>query len=193
MTESIVDAILQFWFGATDDPTFGQPRDYWFRKDPEFDRTLAESFQPIYERAARGELTPWEAAPHSCLALTIVLDQFPRNLFRNSPQAFATDAQALAVARSAIDRGFDQALLPVQRWFLYLPFEHSEVLADQETSLRLWEGLRDDPASVGPIEFARRHWEIVARFGRFPHRNAILGRSSSPEELAFLEQPGSHF
>ncbi|TAD76434.1 MAG: DUF924 domain-containing protein [Oscillatoriales cyanobacterium] len=189
----IVDAILQFWFGSVDDPTFGQQRDYWFRKDPEFDRTLADNFGLVYERAARGEFAPWEQAPQSCLALTIVLDQFPRNLFRNSSQAFATDAQALAVARSAIDRGFDRELLPVQRWFFYLPFEHSESLTDQETCLRLWEDLRDDPASAGAIEFARRHWEVVARFGRFPHRNEVLGRSSSPEELAFLAQPGSRF
>lgn len=193
MTESIVDAILECWFGALDDPAFGQQRDYWFRKDPAFDRALADKFGPVYERAARGEFAPWERAPHSCLALTIVLDQFPRNLFRDSPQAFATDAQALAVARSAIEQGFDRELLPVQRWFFYLPFEHSEDLADQEAGLRLWDGLRDDLASAGAIEFARRHWEVIARFGRFPHRNAILGRSSSPEELAFLEQPGSHF
>jgi len=193
MEASSVEAVLNLWFGEPTSPEFGQVRDSWFRKDAAFDRALGDRFGSLYDRAARGELDAWRSTATSCLALTIVLDQFPRNLFRGSAQAFGTDDRALDTARHAIAQGFDRDLLPVQRWFFYLPFEHSESLADQETSLRLWDGLRDHPASAGAIDFARRHWDVVTRFGRFPHRNALLGRSSTPEELEFLPQPGSSF
>lgn len=135
----------------------------------------------------------WENNPISSLALTIVLDQFPRNLFRNTPEAFATDPLALRVARHAIAQGFDVQVLPVQRWFFYLPFEHSESLTDQEMSLQLWERLRDDPNSKNAIHYPYRHWEVIARFGRFPHRKQIFGRASTPDELGFLGEPGAHF
>ena len=127
------------------------------------------------------------------IALLIVLDQFPRNMFRGTPRAFAADARALALARDAVGRGFDEVLLPVQRWFVYLPFEHAEDLAMQRESLRLFERLATDAAGAGTLTYAMRHYAVIERFGRFPHRNAILGRASTPEELAFLAQPGSSF
>ncbi|AFY62347.1 DUF924 family protein [Synechococcus sp. PCC 6312] len=185
--------ILEFWFGPTDSPDYGQPQDFWFVKDAAFDLEVTTRFLAVYQQAARHELMAWENTPLSSLALAIVLDQFPRNLFRNTPQAFATDPLALAVARNAIAQGFDTQVLPVQRWFFYLPFEHSEMLTDQEMSLQLWAQLRGDPNSENPIHYAYRHWEVIARFGRFPHRNPILGRPSTPEELGFLQEPGSHF
>jgi uncharacterized protein (DUF924 family) len=122
-----------------------------------------------------------------------VLDQFPRNMFRGTPRAFAADARALELARDAVGRGFDQVFLPVQRWFTYLPFEHAEDLAMQRESLRLFERLAADAAGAGTFTYAMRHYAVIARFGRFPHRNAILGRESTPDELAFLAQPGSSF
>jgi uncharacterized protein (DUF924 family) len=112
---------------------------------------------------------------------------------RGMPAAFASDGRALAVSRSMVERGFDRLLLPVQRWFVYLPFEHAEDLAAQRRSMALFAGLRDDPGSVGTIDYARRHYDVIARFGRFPHRNAILGRASTPEETEFLKLPGASF
>lgn len=185
--------VLEFWFGASTDANYGQERLEWFRKDPAFDAQLRDRFLPLYEQVVQGQFMAWQAEPLSCLALVIILDQFSRNLFRDNPQAFAADAQALAIAQSAIDQGFDQDLLPVQRWFYYLPFEHSEDLAQQTRSLQLHEQLRHDPASASTIEYAYKHYEIIERFGRFPHRNAILGRPSTPAELEFLKQPGSSF
>jgi uncharacterized protein (DUF924 family) len=122
-----------------------------------------------------------------------VLDQFPRNMFRGTPRAFAADARALALARDAVQRGFDEVLLPAQCWFVYLPFEHAEDLGAQRESLRLFERLATDAAGAGTLTYAMRHYAVIERFGRFPHRNAILGRASTPEELAFLAQPGSSF
>lgn len=188
-----LEHLLAFWFGPADAPEFGQPRSIWFTPDPAFDAELAEHFGDLQAQAAAGQLASWQTTPLSCLGLVLLLDQLPRNLFRGTARAFATDAQALAVAEGAIAAGFDRDLLPVQRWFLYLPYEHSERLADQERSLALWQGLQDDPASADAIAFAHRHWEIIDRFGRFPHRNALLNRPSRPEELAFLQQPNSAF
>ncbi len=186
--------VLTIWFGSPTSPTYGHPRPEWFAHNPEFDQILLDQgFASLYEEAAQGNLQAWENTPLSCLALTIVLDQFPRNLFRNTPQAFATDPQARQVAHHAITQGFDAAVLPVQRWFFYLPFEHSETLADQEFNLKLWDTLQSDPNSQDAIEFAKRHWQVIQQFGRFPHRNEILGRPSTPAELEFLEQPGSRF
>lgn len=185
--------ILSFWFGSPDDRSFGKPHKAWFTKDLEFDRSIRSQFLNDYEKAARGELNPWKEAPHSCLALILLLDQFPRNLFRGFPQAFATDAQALEIAQWAIAHQFDRVLLPVQRWFLYLPFEHCENLAEQRRSVTLFQQLQDDPDSASTIDYAIRHYQVIERFGRFPHRNAILGRESTPEEVAFLQEPGSSF
>lgn len=129
-----------------------------------------------------------------CLALVLLLDQVPRNCFRDQPQAFATDSQALEIARVAVAQGFDQQVTPVQAWFFYLPLEHSENLADQEESVRLFRALSlRHPASADTLDYAERHRAVIARFGRFPHRNAILGRPSTPSELTYLAEPGSGF
>jgi uncharacterized protein (DUF924 family) len=136
----------------------------------------------------RGELDRWKATPLASLALVIVLDQFSRNMFRETPRAFSADSPALAVAASVIERGFDRLLSPVERTFMYLPFEHAEDLAAQRRSLALFEALDPDD-----MQYVKRHYEIIARFGRFPHRNAILGRESTAEEIEFLKQPGSSF
>lgn len=187
------DAVLDFWFGPAGSEDRGRPRDAWFRKSPEFDAQIRDRFLSLHEAAARGELGAWEQAPASSLALAVVLDQFPRNMFRGTPGAFASDALALGVARRAVARGFDRMLMSVERWFVYLPFEHSEDLADQRRSVELFEWLSGEESSKSPIDYAHRHFEVIARFGRFPHRNAILGRASTPEELEFLRQPGSSF
>jgi len=185
--------VLDFWFGEAGSPEYGKPRQVWFNKSDAFDDTIRTRFLDLHLRAADGQLKQWEAQPHSLLALIVVLDQFPRNLFRGTSRAFATDTQALAAAQLALERGFDLMLLPVQCWFVYLPFEHAEDLALQHRSLQLFESLRSDPDSAGSVDYARRHFEIIARFGRFPHRNAVLGRASTLEELEFLQQPGSGF
>jgi uncharacterized protein (DUF924 family) len=185
--------VLDFWFGPADSAEFGRPREAWFKKDQAFDDAIRARFLDLHRQAADGQLRSWQRAPDSMLALIVVLDQFSRNLFRDSGRAFAADAQALAAARSAVARGFDRLLLPVQRWFVYLPYEHAEDLALQRQCLDLFEGLSADPDSAGNIDYARRHFEIIERFGRFPHRNAILGRVSTPEEVEFLKQPGSGF
>ncbi len=135
-----------------------------------------------------GGLEQWRSTPLAALALVVVLDQFSRNMFRGTPRAFAGDPAALAAATVALERGFDRLLSPAERIFMYLPFEHAEDLAAQHRSLALFEAL--DP---NDLEYARRHHEIIARFGRFPHRNAVLGRESTPEEIEFLKGPGSSF
>lgn len=185
--------ILSFWFGSPNDRTFGKPQKAWFTKDLEFDQSIRSQFLGDYEKAARGELNPWKEAPYSCLALILLLDQFPRNLFRGFPQALATDAPALEIAQWAIAHQFDRGLLPLERWFIYLPFEHSEDLACQHQSIALFQQLESDADSAFAINYAIRHYQIIERFGRFPHRNAILGRESTPEEVAFLQEPGSSF
>ena len=185
--------VLDFWFGPAGTPEHCRPRDVWFKKDAAFDEAIRTRFLDLHGQAAAGRLQSWEAAADSALALIVVLDQFSRNLYRGSSRAFAADAQALALAQSAVARGFDKALAPVQRWFVYLPFEHAEDLALQRRSLELFDSLREDPDSAGTVDYARRHYDIIARFGRFPHRNAVLGRVSTPEEAEFLKQPGSGF
>ena len=162
----------------------------WFVKDPAFDAEVRASLGPLHERAAAGALAPWRETPEGCVTLCILLDQVPRNLYRGDARAFAWDGQARAVTRHALAEGLDRGLPQVQRLFLYLPLEHSEDLADQELCVRLMGALDAEPEW---LEFARRHREIVARFGRFPHRNAALGRASTPEETAFLAEPGSSF
>jgi uncharacterized protein (DUF924 family) len=180
--------VLDFWFGAPDSRERGRPRKAWFEKSEIFDAEIRRRFLGAWERAARGELQSWLATPLASLALIVVLDQFPRNMFRGAARAFSSDSPALAAARSAIARGFDRLLSQAERGFAYLPFEHAEDLAAQRRSLALFEGLGRER-----IEYARRHFEIIARFGRFPHRNAALGRPSTAEEIEFLGQPGSSF
>ena len=193
-------AVLDFWFGPPDDPGHSQTRPQWFRKDAAFDAAIAQRFGPLTERALIGGIDDWSAAPLApgaplpALARVIVLDQFPRNSFRGTARAFAGDAMALQTARALVASGRDRELTGVQRQFCYLPFEHAEDLAHQRTAVQLFEQLgRDEPALAGLTEWAQRHHDVVARFGRFPHRNALLGRASSADELAYLAQPGSGF
>lgn len=188
-----VEEILGFWFGKAGEVGYGKARKVWFGKNPAFDQEVRLRFMGDYELAAAGKLEDLQSTPAGCLALIILLDQFPRNMFRNQPKAFATDSQALAVAEFAIAKGFDKQMLPVQRWFIYLPFEHSENLSHQRRSVELFRRLSDDPESAATINYAVRHLQVIERFGRFPHRNQILGRETTPEEAEFLQQPGSSF
>jgi uncharacterized protein (DUF924 family) len=183
--------VLEFWFGTGRER--GKPRPQWFRKDEAFDALIRSRFGETHAAARAGQLEDWRETREGRLARVIVLDQFSRNLFRNDARAFAQDAQALDSAREAIERGDERELLPVERHFLYMPFEHSEALVDQQRSLELFGGLEAFPETRDLIEWARRHHAIVERFGRFPHRNAALGRACTEEETAFLAQPGSGF
>ncbi len=197
-TDSKVDAaagkVLDFWFGVPGSPAHGQARAEWFRSSGAFDAEIAQRFGPLIEQALRDELHDWDARPEEALARILLLDQFTRNAFRDSPRAFAGDAQALAAARAMVASAQDSALLPVQRAFVYLPFEHAEDLAAQEKAVRLFTQLAAQaPELNGMLDFALRHRAVIARFGRFPHRNALLGRMSNEAELAFLQEPGSRF
>lgn len=185
--------VLDFWFGPEQDPAFGTQKKAWFIKSQDFDQTIRDRFLVEYEAALSGQLASWQNHPKSCLALIIVLDQFSRNLFRNTPQAFQADEQARHVAQHALSQGFEKELCPVECWFLFLPFEHSERLADQEISLALWATLQEDAASQSAIDYAKQHAEVIQKFGRFPHRNHILNRKNTSEETEFLKQPGSRF
>ncbi len=188
--------ILKFWFGdpAKPEDRYGQQRRAWFQKDPSFDQTIRDRFLDTYFIARQGHYDPWAETPRGALALILLLDQFPRNMFRSTPESFAGDAQALAVAQFAIAHQFDQALIPVERMFMYLPLEHSENLSHQQQCVALFEALvQDEPALQSTLDYAQRHRDVIALFGRFPHRNEILGRKSTPVEIAFLQQPGSRF
>ena len=182
--------ILDFWFGREDEEGYGEFRDEWFQKDEEFDRQIHERFLEDYERAARGEYDHWEEAPESCLALVILLDQFPRNLFRGDARTHATDDKALDVSRRAIHKGLDRELPPFQRHFLYMPFMHSEKVEDQERSVALFRELAAEEDGPDVTEYAEGHRDIVKRFGRFPHRNGLLGRETTQEEAEFSRAAG---
>jgi uncharacterized protein (DUF924 family) len=158
----------------------------WFKKVDAFDEAIRLKFEPVHHAAARGEYDGWSAAPESALALLILLDQFPRNLYRSSGHAFATDPKARAIARAAVEAGFDRLVEPDLRNFFYLPFEHSEDLADQDYSLALCAEAGDEDN----LKWAGLHRDIILRFGRFPHRNAALGRKTTAEEQAFLDEGG---
>lgn len=185
--------ILEFWFQGEPDLF----RRAWFQRDDAFDAAIRNRFGALPARGLDGALDGWAATPEGALALLLVLDQFPRNLHRGTATAFACDAKARTVARDAVlARRLDQRLTATQRVFLYLPFEHSEAMADQHLSVALFEGLRDHAAHAAKdnaIDYAWRHWHVIRRFGRFPHRNAALGRESTPAEQAYLAQPGAGF
>ncbi|WP_280151000.1 DUF924 family protein [Piscinibacter sp. XHJ-5] len=182
-------AVLDFWFGTEE-----QARAEWFRKDDAFDALIAGRFGTLVEQALAGGLREWDAQGESALARILLLDQFTRNIFRATPRAFAGDPLALPAARALVASGQDQGLPPLWRSFVYLPFEHAENLAAQHEAVRLFEALEASaPQTKGMLEYAVRHRDIIARFGRFPHRNAILGRASTPEEISFLREPGSGF
>jgi uncharacterized protein (DUF924 family) len=186
-------ALIDFWFGAPGSAERFRARPEWFRVDPEFDHAIRRRFLPLQQRAAADHCADWAREAEPCLALILLLDQLPRNLYRSSAQAFATDAMARTAAREALSRGFDRSLAATCRQFIYLPFEHSEDLADQERSIALFTALARDPAFAGSLDYAKHHHAIIARFGRFPHRNHALGRASTAEEEAFLKEPNSSF
>lgn len=170
--------IVAFWREAG--------RKAWFAKDDAFDAELEVRFEAAHMAASRGDYADWLETADGALALVLLLDQFPRNLFRGSPHAFATDGLALAAARTALSKGFDAATEMPLRVFFYMPFEHSEAAADQARSVALMSAAGDEEYT----HYARLHADIIARFGRFPHRNAALGRESTPEEVAFLKEGG---
>jgi uncharacterized protein (DUF924 family) len=185
--------ILVFWFGREGEEGYGGFREAWFNKDPEFDREIRDRFEPVYEEAAAGRLEHWKSEAHSCLSLIVVLDQFPRNMYRGDAQMYATDEKARDAARHAVEHAYDRELSPYGRLFMYLPFEHSEELDDQRLSVELFRGLATEMGSEDLLGYAVRHLEIVERFGRFPHRNEILGRRTTPEEAEFLGERDSSF
>jgi uncharacterized protein (DUF924 family) len=195
------ETVLAFWFGDAEDDAevAAEKAKLWWSADAVVDEAIRTRFGTLVEGAANGDLADWAETPRGLLALVILTDQFPRNIYRKTPRAFAFDAAARAYCRHGVARGFDRHLRPIERVFLYLPLEHSESLADQDESVRLFSELahRAPPAHqkvfADYLRFAERHREIIARFGRFCHRNAILGRPSRPEEVEFLKQPGSSF
>jgi uncharacterized protein (DUF924 family) len=180
------EEVYRFWVEECE-------RAQWFTATPAFDREIRERFGDTHLMLAGGVDETWRADARSRLAAVIVLDQFPRNIYRGTPLAFATDGLALREAKLALAAGADAKVESSCRCFFYLPFEHAEDLAAQRESLRLFERLAVDAAGAGTLTYAMRHYAVIERFGRFPHRNAILGRASTPEELAFLDQPGSSF
>jgi uncharacterized protein (DUF924 family) len=175
--------VLGFWFSSATRPK-------WFEQSDAFDGEVRRLLLPLHEQAAAGRLAEWREHPEGCLASVILLDQVPRNVFRGTPRAFASDPAARELTKLAIERGYDTGLDKDQRLFLYLPLEHSEDLADQRLSVEITRTRIGDPEY---LDYAERHLRIIQRFGRFPHRNRILGRPSTEEEIEFLKQPGSSF
>jgi uncharacterized protein (DUF924 family) len=189
---SLQDEILDFWFGRRDSAAFGESRALWFRKDESVDRSIRERFGGAVDTALTGGFSDW-VAPRHALARVLLLDQFTRNIFRETARAFAGDDLALGVSKATVDRSEDRMLAPVERWFLYMPFVHAEDRAAQQHSLELFTRLRDETGLDDPLVWAERHAAVIRRFGRYPHRNAFLGRASTPEEIAFLATPASGF
>jgi uncharacterized protein (DUF924 family) len=184
--------ILEFWFSD-------QARSLWFERDADFDALIRSRFEATHQAALAGRLDSWEGAAETCLALLVLLDQFSRNMHRGSARAFAADGKARAVADRAIARGHDRMLPPDRLWFLYLPFEHSEDLADQRRAVALFRAHAEAAAGTDReralelLDYAQRHLAAIERFGRFPHRNELLGRESSEDEAAYLRDPRSWF
>ena len=174
--------VLGFWTAAGPDK--------WFAKSDAFDDAIRLKFEPVHLAAARGKYDAWANSAEGALALLVLLDQFPRNLYRDSGHAFATDGKARAITAAALAAGHDKAVAPELRPFFYLPYEHSESLADQETSIALCEGLLKDTGDADTLKWAIAHRDIIARFGHFPHRNKCLGRTTTAAEQAFLDEGG---
>ncbi|MBO9538872.1 DUF924 family protein [Herbaspirillum sp.] len=198
------DAVLDFWFGkdfeqvpATEVAT--RQKALWWSKNPEIDADCRQRFEPLLQEAAANRLADWADTPRSMLALLVLLDQFPRNIYRDTAQAFAFDELARRHSHLALAMGIDQQLPAIARVFVYLPLEHSEDIDDQLYALDLFRalakqaGAADKETFDGFADYAKRHHQVIERFGRFPHRNKLLGRASSAEESAFLQQPGSSF
>ena len=190
---SKADEVLDFWFGRASEPGYGEFRDEWFHKDPEFDARVTDQFAGLYEEAAAGDLDGWRDEARSCLALVIVLDQFPRNMFRGDGRTHAEDGRALGASKYAVEHALDRELPAFQRMFLYMPFMHSESVEDQRRSVEMFERLAGEPGAPDVVSYAVAHRDIVERFGRFPHRNEILNRQTTPEEAEFLTTEGSSF
>lgn len=183
-------ALIDFWFGTVGDPEREQHRPIWFRGTDEFDAALRREFLADYEAAAAGKLSAWEASPEGALALVLLLDQVPRNIFRHQPEAYATDVAAREATARALEAGFDQKVPPAWRLFFYMPFHHSENLADQRRSVTLLNAMPRNPDRGGSLRrYGSPYVDVIERFGRFPHRNEILGRQSTPEEIAFMARP----
>jgi uncharacterized protein (DUF924 family) len=195
------DRVLDYWFPADT----ARANKLWWGKDPELDAQIRAEFGETLAAAKAGQLDAWAETPRGRLALIIVLDQLSRNILRDDPETYAADADARALTAAGLERGDDHQLQPIERLFFYLPLEHSESLADQQRCVALMEALAAEVAAepgvsdqrrdqfAGFVDYAIRHLDIVARFGRFPHRNRLLGRESTADELAFLTQPGSSF
>ena len=200
MQEATED-ILTFWFAdAVDDPAKAmQRRSFWFEANPAVDESISQRFSTLVQRAGRGELTAWEQASRPCLALVVLLDQFPRNLYRGMAEAFQYDSRALDVASRGIAAGYLEQLSLIEQCILVLPYEHSEVVSVQRAGMKLMEQIVDgaspewQPAARTSLYFARKHLEIIERFGRFPHRNVVLGRPSTAAEQAYSEEGGESF
>ena len=194
MIDADARAVLDFWFAPEGAAERGTLRPMWFQKSEATDRDIAERFGPLIERALRGELIGWAAEAEGALAHILLLDQFTRNTLRDTPRAFAGDARALRAATAMVGARQDEALPPEQRAFVYMPFEHAEGIAMQDEAVRLFTRLAAEaPMMTDMLAYAHKHRDVVLRFGRFPHRNEILGRQSTAEELAFLREPGSRF
>ena len=185
----ITDAVLDFWFGGKDTGVVAEPRAVWFQKDVDFDQEIRTRFSDAVEHALNGDFNDKVQTPEDYLAVIILLDQFPRNLFRGSQRAFAGDALARRMARQAIVKGLDKTFSTHYRMFFYLPFEHSEALADQDWCMVLFEELGDD----NYLGYAKSHYDIIAQYGRFPHRNVALGRENTPAEDEYLKDPNAGF
>lgn len=195
------ETICEYWFGSSDNDleVAKQHSKQWWSKNVEVDAEIKTRFASYLPRVVNGELDQWQESALGTLALILLTDQFPRNMFRGAAQAFAYDAIARNLCKQGLKKDIDQKLRPIQRVFFYIPLEHSESLADQEQCLQLFRQLANSaepalqPTLTDYIDFAIRHRDIIERFGRFPHRNALLDRESTPAELAFLETPGSSF
>ncbi len=194
---SDIGSVIDYWFGANADDA--AKSHVWFKADAAVDDEIRTRFGALVEAAGRNELSAWTQTPEGLLALILLSDQFPRNIFRNTSRAFAYDPAALAHCKLGIARGFDILLRPIERVFHYLPLEHSESIEDQQEAVRLFSELVQTAATERKavfadfLRYAERHRDVIARFGRFPHRNFVFGRASTPEEVVFLKQPGSSF
>jgi uncharacterized protein (DUF924 family) len=185
--------VLDFWFGHESDPDHGQYRAVWFQPDEIFIAQARERFLETYQRAANGELDNWQQTSEGALALVLLLDQFSNLIHRGQAGAFASDEAARQVTKRAIEHGFDQKFPELHRWFFYLPLEHSENLDDQRASVQLFRALTPDDLNAIGVDYAERHLRVIERFGRFPNRNAALGRPSTPAEEEFLAGPDAPF
>lgn len=183
-------SILDFWFEKPGEPDYNRQRACWFEVNPNFDGQIRAQFSAAVDAARAGELKSWSEQPNTALALLILFDQFPRNLYRGEARAFETDPAARALAHHVLQQGWDQGLVPVRRMFVYLPFEHGEDMPDQNESVRLMASLQAYPETEAQLGWAEQHRDVILQFGRFPWRNAALGRTSTPAELAYLKEHG---